>query len=131
MNFLVDHDVYFMTVLFLRQEGHDVITAKELSMHEAGDADLLSTAKTLDRIFMSRDKDFGALVFLHAVTSPGVIFLRVTPLEVDQVHGELRRLLREQTEGTLKKSYCVVESHRYRIRQLPYKQTPTEEEPEN
>jgi len=120
MNFLADHDVYFVTVQWIRQEGHDVITAKELGMHEADDVDLLAKAKTLDRLFMSRDKDFGALVFLRAISSPGVIFLRVTPTEVEEVNRELRRLLREQTEEVLKKSYCVVEPHRYRIRRLPF-----------
>jgi len=119
MRFLTDHDVYFVTVMWLRREGHEVITAKELGMHEANDVDLLAKAKALDRLFVSRDKDFGALVFFHAETSPGVLFLRMIPSEIEEVHRQLQRLLREQPETVLKESFSVVESHRYRIRRLP------------
>ena len=93
MRFLADHDVYFLTIQELRRAEHDVITAKELQMQEADDSELLAKAKALDRIFISRDKDFGTLVFLHARTSPGVIFLRISPLEVAAVHQVLHRLL--------------------------------------
>lgn len=119
MRFLVDHDVYFSTVQELRYAGHDVVTAKELQMETADDSDLLAKAKALDRIFMSRDKDFGTLVFLHALTSPGVIFLRISPMEVVAVHRVLHRLLHEQSEELLKRSYCVIAASRYRLRQLP------------
>ncbi len=119
MHFLADHDVYFITVQELRHAGHDVVTAKELQMQAADDSDLLAKSRALDRIFISRDKDFGTLVFLHAVTSPGVIFLRISPMEVLAVHRVLHQLLREQSEELLKRSYCVVASSRYRLRQLP------------
>jgi predicted nuclease of predicted toxin-antitoxin system len=119
MRFLADHDVYFATIQWLRAEGHDVVTAKELSMQEADDVDILAHAKTLKRLLVSRDKDFGTLVFLDAVSSPGVIYLRVAPSTVNDVHREFHRLLGEQTEVVLQQSYCVVEAHRYRIRRLP------------
>jgi predicted nuclease of predicted toxin-antitoxin system len=119
MRFLADHDVYAVTVEWLRQQSHDVVTAKDLGMQRAADEDLLAKAKELDRLFLSRDKDFGALVFLHAAGSSGVIFLRVTPITVEEVHNELHRLLNERTEEELKTLYCVVEPHRHRIRHLP------------
>jgi predicted nuclease of predicted toxin-antitoxin system len=118
MRFLADHDVYAVTVEWLRQQGHDVVTVKDLGMQQAADEDLLAKAKELDRLFLSRDKDFGALVFLRAAGASGVIFLRVTPTTVEEVHNELRRLLNERTEAELKTFYCVVEPHRYRIRHL-------------
>ena len=102
MRFLADHDVYFITVQELRHAGHDVVTAKELQMQAADDIELLAKAKALDRVFISRDKDFGSLVFLHALTSPGVIFLRISPIEVGAVHRVLHRLLHEQSEELLK-----------------------------
>jgi len=119
MRFLADHDVYAVTVEWLRQQGHDVVTAKDLGMQQATDENLLAKAKELDRLFLSRDKDFGALVFLHAAGFSGVIFLRVTPITIEEVHNELHRLLSEQTEGELKTLYCVIEPHRHCIRHLP------------
>jgi predicted nuclease of predicted toxin-antitoxin system len=119
MHFLADQDVYQVTIEWLRKEGHDVVTAKELRMQRAADLDLLKRAKGKDRLFLTRDKDFGALVFLRGLESAGVILLRVMPMVVREVHQQLRRLLREHGEEEMRKSFCVVEPHRYRIRQLP------------
>lgn len=119
MRLLIDQDVYHFTILWLRQEGHNVVTAKELGMHRAEDEALLRKALELDRLFLTRDKDFGALVFLKAASSRGVIFLRMTPIDFEDVNQQLQRLLREHTEEHLKQCYCVVEPHRYRLRSLP------------
>ena len=86
-----------------------MLTAADLPMQEADDNDLFVKAKSLDRLFVSRDKDFGTLVFLNSVSAPGVIFLRVEPTAVNEVHHELVRLLREQSEQVLRQCYCVVE----------------------
>ncbi len=40
MRLLVDQDVYYVTIEWLRKEGHDVVTAKELGMQRAADEDL-------------------------------------------------------------------------------------------
>lgn len=56
MRLLVDQDVYYVTIEWLRKEGHDVVTAKELGMQRAADEDLLKKAKVTDRLFLTRDK---------------------------------------------------------------------------
>jgi predicted nuclease of predicted toxin-antitoxin system len=53
--------------------GHDVITARELNMHRATNHELLQKARALKRLLVSRDKDFGALVFLKKEMSAGII----------------------------------------------------------
>jgi predicted nuclease of predicted toxin-antitoxin system len=118
MNFLSDHDVYKVTVDLLRKWGHDVKTVKEIGMHQATDKELLRIAIESNRILVTRDKDFGSLVFLEELLSVGVILLRITPLSVEDVHRELYRLLQEHTEDELKGFFCVIEPHRYRIRRL-------------
>lgn len=109
MRFLTDQDIYKLTVQWLRKEGHDVVTAKELGMERASDVDLLREAKRQDRRFLTRDKDFGALVFLYKQLSAGVILLRITPTTVERVHYQLRRLLQEYAEESLRTLFCVVE----------------------
>jgi hypothetical protein len=59
-----------------------------------------------------------SLVFLGPFSEAGVILLRINPLTVDQVHGELESLLRSHTEDELQRVFSVVESHRYRIRHV-------------
>ena len=118
MRLLTDQDVYKITVEQLRAWGHDVVTAKELGMQRAIDRDLLKKAIETGRLFLTRDKDFGALVFLEESLHTGVLLLRITPSTVEDVHRELSRLFLEHPEDELKHLFCVVEPHRHRIRRL-------------
>ncbi|GAN33617.1 MAG: hypothetical protein DYG83_12950 [Candidatus Brocadia sp. AMX2] len=79
MKLLTDHDIYKIIVDFLRKYGHDVVTAKELDLHTASDEMMLEKAKNTDRLFITRDKDFGMLVFLKKELCSGVICLKITP----------------------------------------------------
>ncbi len=118
MRFLIDQDVYQMTTLKLIQWGHDLITAKQVGMQRASDRDLLKKANETERLFLTRDKDFGALVFLEERLSKGVILLRTEPQTLDKVHHQLQRLIEKYSERQLQKLFCVVEKNRYRIRRL-------------
>src|SRR5689334_15078666 len=92
MKFLADQDVWAATTTFLRGLAHDVVTATELGMAQAEDVDLLATAQQQGRIFVTRDRDYGGLVFVQG-NSPGVIYLRILPSTRDAVHAELERVL--------------------------------------
>jgi predicted nuclease of predicted toxin-antitoxin system len=118
MKILADQDVYFITVKFLRQWGHDVVTASELGMQRASDEEMLRKAGETHRLLVTRDKGFGSLVFLGTAPCSGVILLRIDPTSVDDVHRELGRLLSQNSEEALRSLFCVVEPHRHRLRQL-------------
>jgi len=118
MRLLTDQDIYRITVEQLRKWGHDVVTAKEVGMQRGKDKDLLGKAIETNRLLITRDKDFGQLVFLEESLSTGVILLRVNPMTVENVHQELYRLFQEHTEDELRRLFCVVEPHRHRIRHL-------------
>lgn len=118
MKLITDHDVYKITVDFFRQHGHNVVTARELGLHKASDKELLEKAKNMDRLSITRDKDFGMLVFLKEELCSGVIYLKITPSTTNEVHNELQKILEKHTEKDLKTTFCVVEPHRYRIRRV-------------
>lgn len=67
MKLLVDHDVYGITVEFLKNQGHNVLCAKEVGLSRASDEELLNWAKENKRILVTRDKGFGALVFVNRI----------------------------------------------------------------
>lgn len=117
MRFLTDQDVYQSTIQFLIGLGHDVVTAASLGMAKAVDADLLSTAQRLGRIFVTRDRDFGALAFLQQLGA-GVIYLRMLPSTATAVHAELKRVLSQYRELDLLAAFVVVEAGRHRFRRL-------------
>lgn len=117
MRLLLDQDVYAITARFLAGLGHDVVTAADLGRSQSSDADLLRSAHDLDRVFVTRDKDFGSLVFIEEFGA-GVIFLRLTLSSIHAVHQELARILTLYTEDQLKDAFVVVEAGRHRFRKL-------------
>lgn len=115
MRFLVDQDVYAATTRLLRALGHDVATASQLGLSRADDEFLLNTAHEGGRIFVTRDRDYGALVFVRQF-SGGVVYLRMTPRSMSLVHAELKRALELHDEKELGESFAVIEPGRHRVR---------------
>src|SRR5262245_21192108 len=117
MKFLTDHDVYAATSNFLKGLGHDVVGAFQLGLASAEDAELLNAAQTQGRVMVTRDRDYGALVFAQGKTN-GVIYLRILPSTMKAVHDELARVLTIHSERELNTSFVVIEPGRHRIRKL-------------
>ncbi len=118
MRFFCDQDVYRLTAEFLRSLGHDVLTAADVRMSQAVDREILQFAAAHNRILVTRDKDFGSLVFSRMFPHRGVLLLRVTPLTLSEIHTELERLLSLQTDEDIQRSFVVVEKDRHRIRRI-------------
>ncbi len=117
MKFLADQDVYAASVRFLQKLGHDVVTASELDLWSADDTTLLRKARQLGRILVTRDRDFGGLVFVEGM-GPGVLYLRMLPSTQTTVHQELARVLDSHSESELKGAFVVIGPGRHRIRRL-------------
>ena len=117
MKFLLDQDVYTSTARFLREMGHDVIRAGEVGLSRAADDELLRTAQENGRILVTRDRDYGNLVFAGGMGG-GVIYLRVLPSTQVVVHEELKRVLERHEEADLRSAFVVVEPGWHRIRRL-------------
>ncbi len=117
MRFLLDHDVYAATGRFLSGLGHDVVAVAKLGLAQAGDSELLTTAHAQNRVFVTRDRDFGGLVFVQDFGA-GVVYLRMLPSTQNAVHQELARVLQEHSEDDLMRAFVVVEPGRHRFRKL-------------
>ena len=117
MKFLADQDVFALTIKLISALGHDVIPVAQLGLAQADDAALLRVAHEQGRVFITRDRDFGALVFVQGA-GPGVIYLRILPTTHDAVHAELARVLTLYNEPELQASFIVIEPGRHRIRKM-------------
>ena len=120
MKLLLDQDVYAITIRFLHDLGHDVVTASEIGRSRATDSELLSIAHQGARIFVTRDRDFGGLVVLQGM-GVGVIYLRILLSTILAVHRELESVLSSHTEDELRNAFVVIEPGRHRFRKLPSK----------
>jgi predicted nuclease of predicted toxin-antitoxin system len=117
MNLLLDQDVYAITARYLPAQGRDVVTAADLNSSQASDEALLRIAHQQGRLFVTRDRDFGGLVFVKDFAA-GVIYLRSSPSIIPAVHEELERVLKLYSEADLRKAFVVVEPGRHRFRRL-------------
>jgi len=115
MKLLLDQDVYAATARFLSSLGHDVVPVAQIGLSQAEDSDLLKTAQERNRIFVTRDRDFGRLVFLKDLAT-GVLYLRVLPSTQSAVHAELDRVLSSYSENELMAAFIVIEPGRHRFR---------------
>ena len=77
----------------------------------------LASRRQQNRIFVTRDRDFGNLVFVKALGA-GVLYLRMLPSTQKAVHGELARVLETYTEQELAEAFIVIEPGGHRIRRL-------------
>ena len=117
MKFLLDQDVYAITARFLSGLGHDVVPVAQVGLSQADDEELLKIAQEQSRIFVTRDRDFGNLVFVKALGA-GIVYLRILPSTQNAVHSELERVLKTYPEEELAKAFVVIEPDGHRIRRL-------------
>ena len=118
MKFLLDQDTYAGTLRFFGSLGHDVVPVAQIGLSQADDETLLRLAQEQGRIFVTRDRDFGNLVFVKFIET-GVLYLRMVPSTQIEVHRELDRVLKKYSEKELLKSFVVIEADGHRIRKLP------------
>jgi predicted nuclease of predicted toxin-antitoxin system len=115
MQLLLDQDVYGLTVKFLIEAGYDLLTVAQLDMSQAPDEEVLKTAQAQNRILITRDRDYGNLIFVKGLGS-GVIYLRMQPNTLTAVHNELLRVLELYPEPDLIGAFVVVEADKHRFR---------------
>lgn len=118
MRFLLDQDVYAATARHLTDRGHDVVRAAELGLSRAADDELLEAAHEQGRLFVTRDRDFGRIVFLNRLRA-AVLYLRMSPSTQASVHSELDEVLKTLGETALSHAFVVIEPSGHRVRRLP------------
>jgi len=69
-----DTNIMAATVRALRADGHDVVYSAERP-EDPGDEALLAEAYAGDRVFVTKDHDFGALVFRDGAAHAGVLLI--------------------------------------------------------
>lgn len=85
MRFQADAHISVEMVSMIRALGHDCADASTIAPREP-DVSILHRAAAENRVVLTADKDFGELVFAHAIACPGVILIRLAATdEADRV----------------------------------------------
>lgn len=114
MKFLADEGIDRSIVNELRSLGFDVFYVLE-DVRSLDDDTLLEIARVENRILITRDKDFGELVFRLSKAHAGVILIRLEGHST-QERGSIACKLIQQYQDQLQNSFSVIQKGVIRIR---------------
>ena len=119
MKLLLDQGLPLSAAALLRDADIDTIHVSEIGMSEAEDADIIQRARDEERIVVTLDADFHALLALDVATSPSVIRIRIERLRAQALTDLLLTVIAECEEDLEQGSAITVEPSRIRVRRLP------------
>lgn len=93
--------------------GHDVLTGWELDPR-ATDEELLAIASQEGRILVTKDKDFGELVFVLRRPHPSIV--RLVDMRVADTVTAMRELIERHADAMQRGDLIVVTPTRVRVR---------------
>lgn len=119
MKFLIDNALSPSIVYGLIEKGHDALHVRDVGLAASSDLEIIDLAARQDRVLISSDTDFGAILTFRESTKPSFILFRQSDKRpASQLSFLLDNLPAFQKE-LLTGCVIVLEDKRIRIRSLP------------
>lgn len=93
-------DIAVAVVRFLREQGVDVVSAREEGWSGYEDRDILREAHEMNRFVLTHDSDYGELVIHQGETTRGIIYMRAGSRESKTVIVSLQNLFNAEIDWT-------------------------------
>ena len=88
--FLIDQNIGFKTINFLRGLGFDVKSLADVSLRGKEDIEIIQTAQRAGRIVITFDKDFGEIYYFSSNSDISVIILYLDDQTSENVNTVLK-----------------------------------------
>lgn len=120
MKLLLDANLSPRVARILKEAGHDAIHVADIGLLTATDPVILRAAAKAERVLLTADSDFGALLALGSLASPSVLLLRSADHLRPSEQAELIAANLPQIAEDLEKGAIVsLTRDRLRVRELP------------
>jgi len=116
MKFPADMGISNSTVKWPRSLGHDAVRLRDQSLEGSSDLDVIKKAQMENRIVITCDLDFGAIMAYTSDLSPGIIILRLKNETPDNVNKRLTQVFEQSSDCLDGGSIIIVEEAFHRIR---------------
>lgn len=120
MRVLVDNALSHLLAELLREAGHDAVHLRERIPVDSPDEKVFDLAKQEDRVILSADSDFGAILANRLDAKPSFILLRHdTPAKPELQAKLLERIFALAADDLAEGCIVSVNRDQARIRKLP------------
>lgn len=119
MKFLADMGISPRTVAWLRSGGYEVVRLNEEGLERLPDSAVMAKAIAEDRVLLTMDLGFGALLAMSQGQFPSVIVFRLSNETSENVNERLTTVLERFQQDLQTGAIISVSDEAIRIRRLP------------
>ena len=119
MKLLLDQGTPRSSAALLRQAGFDAVHTGEIGLAEVPDEEILRRASLEDRVVVTLDADFHALLALSQASKPSVVRIRLEGLRAEEFCRIVRNVIQQCLSDLAQGAVLSVQENRIRVRRLP------------
>jgi len=119
MKLLLDQNLSAEAAAILRVKGTDVFHTREVGLATADDRDILIWCREKQRVLITLDGDFHALLALSGATLPSVIRIRLEGLRDQALADLIEQIVAVTADDLARGSAVTVSETSIRVHQLP------------
>jgi predicted nuclease of predicted toxin-antitoxin system len=116
MRLFADECLYLMTTMFLRKQGHDILTIQEAGFSGVKNGEVAKLANKEKRILITRDMHFCNILKFPPENNNGIIVLKIRPDNTSLVHNNLLNFLKKYTKEKIAQTLVIIDHNKFRIR---------------
>ncbi len=119
LSLLANMNISPETVSGLRGKGIDIVRVSQILPVTSSDREILDLARRENRVVVTQDLDFSALLALGGFNRPSLITLRMSVSDPEAITRKLLGLLPELENALIKGCAVSIDDFTYRVRWLP------------